>query len=903
MSENSGQDLKLRESSLRRVLEHSPIGVAIVARDPRRRLFVNQSFLNMFGAKTESEINAVPIVDTYVNPADLERLTQLFDDSDSVGGAEVQRKRLDGTKWWLLLNSHNVEFEGEMAALVWHFDITARKEIETTLAQQAKLLEELVIERTRELEEKENLLNSIIENVPVGLLIKGSDHIVDRANSTYLSWYGFDMETMHGRRSQEIEDFQSAEDAEFMNAQEDEVFNTGQVRSRQVERLFADGQPHTVNITKFPIYDQQGNIIKVGSASIDLTEQIQAQVALEENRRSLQAVIDAVPAMISSKDLAHRYIFMNRYQAELYGTSSDKAVGKTASELVGREHGSLTEAIDAEVQSTNQPKSNYEELWVDGNGSSHNLLTTKVPLSSNMGAVKGIVTVSLDITDRKQMEVQSHRLLTAIEALSESLILFDADDRIVFCNQTLRDNNKAVAEKLVPGTPYEVYLRAAVGKGLMPGAAGREEEWILNRLERHKNPAGPFEVSRQDGIYLLIHEQRLEDGGTVLLSTNITEAKKRDEALRLSEVRLRGAIESLQEAFVLFDNEDRLVAMNTEYSQINPEAQKIMKRGGTFEDLIRANVEREKLDEAIGHEEEFIRERLEQHRNPKGSIIRKHSNGNWYVLKESRTPEGGIALTFTDITEQKGAEEARERALMEAQIANRTKTEFLANMSHELRTPLNAILGFSDMLANETFGPLGDSKNTESVSSIHAAGSHLLRVIGEILDISKIEAGEVTLQDVEIDVEECVYSCVAMVKMRAQEAKMTVITDINDKLPALRADEQHLKQIVLNLLSNAIKFTSASGRITTSARLNDADCIEITVADTGLGIAAGDIPKILQPFEQVADSQTRDHEGTGLGLPICKSLMDLHGGSLKIESVVGKGTSVTVKFPSERTVQ
>ncbi len=262
-----------------------------------------------------------------------------------------------------------------------------------------------------------------------------------------------------------------------------------------------------------------------------------------------------------------------------------------------------------------------------------------------------------------------------------------------------------------------------------------------------------------------------------------------------------------------------------------------------------------------------------------------------------------IWSSIENITESLRAEEMIIVSKEEAELANRAKSEFLANMSHELRTPLNAIIGFSEMLKYETYGSLGDAKNREALNSINEAGTHLMEIIGDILDISKIEAGEATVEDTEVDIEKAINSCIAMLKERLLNSNINVNINIQDSLPAVIADVRQVKQIIINLLSNAVKFTPPHGQVTINANLKDDACIEIIVNDTGIGVAADDISKILLPFGQVGESFIRDQGGTGLGLPICNSLIQLHGGNLKIESEVGKGTSVTITFPSNRTAQ
>ena len=245
----------------------------------------------------------------------------------------------------------------------------------------------------------------------------------------------------------------------------------------------------------------------------------------------------------------------------------------------------------------------------------------------------------------------------------------------------------------------------------------------------------------------------------------------------------------------------------------------------------------------------------------------------------------------------------RKEAAEASQAANRAKSAFLANMSHELRTPLNAILGFSEMLKLEIYGKHSDPHYNDYANTIHISGSHLLNIINDILDISRIEAGKTILEDIDLNIDDAINACTLMVSTKAEEAGVKIHYSKADAAYLLRADLRLFKQALINLLSNAIKFTPSGGRVTVSWQLGPSGGHEFRVTDTGIGISAEDIPKILEPFGQVADSQTRNHDGTGLGLPICKSLIELHDGTLTMESEPGKGTTVTIKFPPKRTIQ
>jgi signal transduction histidine kinase len=284
-----------------------------------------------------------------------------------------------------------------------------------------------------------------------------------------------------------------------------------------------------------------------------------------------------------------------------------------------------------------------------------------------------------------------------------------------------------------------------------------------------------------------------------------------------------------------------------------------------------------------------------------GSVVWLSVNGAPYFDDDQNFK--GFRGTGTNITEQVEADAAIIKSREEALHASRAKSEFLANMSHELRTPLNCILGFSEVLKDELFGPIGNAKYAEYADSINESGQHLHKIIGDILDISKIEAGKEVVEDCDIDVRAVVRDCISMVEVRADDQDIRVQENTPDDLPILRADERHVKQVVLNLLSNAIKFTAAGNLVSVGVRLNDASCVEISITDTGIGIEEDDIPKILQPFVQVAGSDIRGHGGMGLGLPICNSLMVLHGGKLRIESEFDKGTTVIAQFPPERTIR
>jgi two-component system cell cycle sensor histidine kinase PleC len=256
-----------------------------------------------------------------------------------------------------------------------------------------------------------------------------------------------------------------------------------------------------------------------------------------------------------------------------------------------------------------------------------------------------------------------------------------------------------------------------------------------------------------------------------------------------------------------------------------------------------------------------------------------------------------VLLIGRDITDEKRYETELRKSRDAAELANRTKSEFLANMSHELRTPLNAILGFSEIIKDEVLGPLGDRRYSEYAADVHRSGTHLLEIINDILDLSKVEAGRLEIYPSRVDIPNVVSQCLRLVQERADQADVSIHSLITPDNFSMTLDRRLFKQILLNLLSNAIKFTGKGGSIHLEIKAKSDGGCHVSITDTGIGMSKEDITQALTPFGQVDGAMTRRHQGTGLGLPLVAAFVAAHQGRLKIESRPGKGTMVLIDLP------
>ena len=739
------------------------------------------------------------------------------------------------------------------------------------------------------------------------------------------------------------------------------------------------------------------------------------------------------------QDAELRFTFLTAGIYDKAGLTPESFIGKTRRETrpLGVSDAQWSQHL-AQLDAR-QPFRDFRMQRIDPQGRPRHLAISGKPVFDAAGRFAGYRGSGRDITDLMEADARANlaqsRLAGALEGLSDGLALFDRDDILLMCNELYRAMLGEVGRTLQPGMTFEQILRANIAQGILPCPPDETEVWVSQRMALHRNPATPIEWQLASGRWIQIREQYLNDGGAVVILTDITATKERERELADKTELLQRTLENMGEGIDVYDKDMRLVAWNRRMLELLELPSQLTRVGTAFETTMRFLAERGDFGQA--DVEEMVQKRVEQARgNQPYSFAGWRSSGRYLEVRRNPMPGGGFVTMVSDVTERKHAEEALEESrqmlrvvidqvparisvkdrdlhyilvnkaqadalgvspqqamgkkyrdyynnkfseevwsgymddvderdrrslagesilfheetverrdgefvsslsskiplrdstgdvyavltiaiditdrkrtenvLREAkevaELANRTKTDFLANMSHELRTPLNAVIGFSEIIHKQMFGPIGSERYREYARDIYESGTHLLNLINDILDVSKAEAGKIELHEEIVKIDRVIDASVRLIQERARDANLELTMPETSSLPAVRADERRLKQVLLNLLSNAVKFTPAGGRVAIAANTTADQGFSLQVSDTGIGIAEADIAKVLSPFGQVDSKLARKYEGTGLGLSLSKALVELHGGALTIDSTVGVGTTVTVTLPPERVV-
>ena len=527
-------------------------------------------------------------------------------------------------------------------------------------------------------------------------------------------------------------------------------------------------------------------------------------------------------------------------------------------------------------------------------------------------------------------ENKLHLLQTVLESMHEGFMAWSTDYTLVAWNQLFLDYWHYPAELMRVGLPLIELLEYQVSLGTYSDQKGSNREvaekhfaMVLDEFKQSVSGNGYERITKSTSGHWLRMRRRLVDGfGFVTWASDVTEQYVADQAAEL----LHDNINSFSDSIIMTDVEGRVVFTNHRYHEIypaSPSKDEII--GYTLEELIRMTL----ASGNVGHPlaktdpEAWVQDRLAERRQLGASTLEtRHNNGRYYQIKLMRDEKTGSIIVTSDITDQVRSEEALQEAkdnlearvegrtselreeMRQREIASRAKSEFLANMSHELRTPLNAVIGFSETMLKEVRGPLGNPSYKEYAKAINDAGEHLLELVNDVLDLAKVESGTRSLYEEEVDLAELIAWAMRMITEQAAAKGLELATFALSYLAPDRvyADERALRQILLNLLSNAVKFTNASGKVEVLVGIDEKGGVVISVVDNGIGIAAENLDRVMEQFSQALAVETRDHEGSGLGLPLAKKLVELHGGKFSLSSELGVGTTVSFSLPPERNI-
>ncbi len=731
----------------------------------------------------------------------------------------------------------------------------------------------------------------MLENIRHGLILFDAGHRVAAFNSLAARLTGLGEDLRLGMTREEHAQAQAAK-GEFGDAA-----STAAYMARMTAQDYGAG-PHILRRTRpdGTQLEAATNPVPGGGFVLtltDITDQLRAEREAQERAAMLEATMDAARTGITIFGPDHHILAANAISAKAGGLATPQAaIGLSYEQLwrgqVAAEYPQggpeAEELIRFGLGLDRTVPHHYERRRPDGT-----ILDVRSDPRPDGGFVISISDVTEVATAREAAQRQAAVLEATLNATRHALFLYGADGRVVAANGIAAQFCGFASTSEMVGRSFDEIVLAQVRREYASEAEALVQAAPVLRMDR--SVPQRYQRPLPDGRVLDITSDPAPGGGFAIAISDVTAlAQAEGEAQRRNAI-LSDMLGNIRQGIVLFDARGRIAASNPRIHEMLGLGEEAFAEGRSLAEMVEALLAAGEYGEGEAARATAAaicaRDRSKTIRS-----IRTRGDGAVYEVVSDPTPGGGFVVTYTDVTEDRRVRAELERARAAAEAANLAKSRFLATMSHELRTPLNAVIGFSEVL-----GAGADPKLVpEYASAIEEAGRHLLSLIDDILDITRAEEGRLPVAKERVPVSPLLRAAQRMMAGQAEAAGLELTLAEGEGLPAVSADSRRLRQVLLNLLSNAIKFTPRGGRITLSAAVDDRG-LRIEVGDTGIGIGAEDMGRLFQPFAQVESSTSRRYPGSGLGLYLCRVLVEAQGGHLALESEEGRGTLARITFP------
>jgi len=768
-------------------------------------------------------------------------------------------------------------------------------------------------ERLQEAQRENEVFRSMVDNLPTSIYAKTEDLRLIYVNRAWSELVERPIESAIGKTDVDL----VGPDGERFAADDRKVLAEGNTLSFEESVKRADGSTRYRVAHKRPFETADGTKYLIGSTT-DITDIRTHEIELEEARRqateSFQLLADAAGAMAQGLLLigAESIEFASPKALKLLDVPDTVlAAGKPWRDFLRYlydrgDYGTGQEAkdkLDALIAAIESAKSHRFERSTP--------VGLKLLLQSEPRSSGGMVTTISDVTQERDAQEKLHltleRLNEAIEAMDDGFVIWDADDRLVVCNSAFAKVFPGISGDIA-GREYRDLVTEMAGSGEIAAAVGREKEWVEEMVAARRRELGQEIVfNTHDNRWIKRFERLMPSGDRIGIRRDITEQIRRENELKAAQKRAKalfddlvGTLNSISLSVVVVDRDLNCEIINDSFYKLWKIDLDTFGPGSPFRALMDINRHNGVYDVKDEDWEEYVAKRTAEIRE--GNVVPRHferADGVHMIYSVTNLSSERRLISYFDISEQKQREGELEAANNRAEGADRAKSEFLANMSHEIRTPMNGVMGMAELLAKTEL----DAKQRTFTDIIIKSGASLLTIINDILDFSKIDAGQMELDPAPFRLAEAIEDVATLVSSRVAEKDLELAVRIDPALPEMFVgDVGRIRQIVTNLMGNAVKFTD-KGHILVEVNgeaVEEADkqvaTLHFRVEDTGIGIPPEKLQKVFEKFSQVDNTATRKHQGTGLGLAIARSLVELMGGEIGVESDVDRGTTFWFKI-------